>query len=126
MNVLYLDQSGQLGGGEIALLPWLCVQRDHSLVVLFEDGPFREHLEREGVPVQVVPMDGLKEVRRGAGWRSAFSALPALLRTRAAMRRIARNHDVLYANSMKALMVAALIRRRRQPVVWHLRDILSP
>ena len=125
MKVLYLDQSGQLGGGEIALLPWLCLKRDDALVVLLEDGPFRERLEHEGVPVQVVSMAGLKQVRRESGWSSTLSSLPALLKTRAELRRTSRNFDVLYANSMKALIVAALIKRWRQPIVWHLRDIIS-
>ena len=86
---------------------------------------FANGFEHESVPVLVVPLAGLKQVRRESGWKSVLASVPGLLQTRSHLRRVARDYDLLYANSMKALLVACLVRRWNQPVVWHLRDILS-
>jgi glycosyltransferase involved in cell wall biosynthesis len=129
MKILCIDQTGQLGGGEIALLPWLKASRDDVTMLLFEDGPFRPLLESIGVPVYVLVSGAVsssfKSVRRESGLRSLASILPALFRLRAEVARIAGPFDLLYANSQKAFFVAALAKRRGQPLVWHLRDILT-
>jgi glycosyltransferase involved in cell wall biosynthesis len=125
MKTLYLDQTGQLGGGEIALLPWLCHVRAGAHVVLFEDGPFRTLLEENGVSVEVLALNNLKQVRRESGPLAVLSALPALLSLRRRVAAIAADYDVLYANSQKAFLIAAMAKRRGQPLVWHLRDILT-
>jgi glycosyltransferase involved in cell wall biosynthesis len=125
MKTLYLDQTGQLGGGEIALLPWLCHVRAGAHVVLFEDGPFRTLLEESGVSVEVLALNNLKQVRRESGPLAVLSALPALLSLRRRVAAIAADYDVLYANSQKAFLIAAMAKRRGQPLVWHLRDILT-
>jgi glycosyltransferase involved in cell wall biosynthesis len=125
MKTLYLDQTGQLGGGEIALLPWLCHVRADAHVVLFEDGPFRALLEENGVPVEVLALNNLKQVRRESGALALLRTLPALLSLRRRIAVLAAGYDLLYANSQKAFLVAALAKRRGQPLVWHLRDILT-
>lgn len=125
MSVLYLDQTGQLGGGEIALLPWLERAGEDAMVILFEEGPFRTALEKRGVPVRVLTLDALNHIRRESGLSAILRLLPALWRTRARLSRLLRGFDVIYANSQKAFLLAALSRRRGQPLVWHLRDILT-
>ncbi len=125
MKILCIDQTGQLGGGEIALLPWLKANAGDVTMLLFEDGPFRPLLEASGLRVHVLSSVGLKGVRRESGLASMTSILPAFLRLRRAVAAIASGFDVLYANSQKAFLVAALARRRGRPLVWHLRDILT-
>jgi hypothetical protein len=106
MNVLYIDQTGQLGGGELSLFDWLKVSPQNTQVVLFEDGPFRPMLEELGIPVKVLPLAGLNEVRRESGLLKLASRLPALLSLR------------------KRLAGAALLTRRRSS--WlHLRAVLA-
>jgi glycosyltransferase involved in cell wall biosynthesis len=62
--------------------------------------------------------------------RSLFRAAPMLLRLLATAAEIAgraRAHDVVYANSQKAFVLAGLAAFvARRPLVWHLHDILSP
>jgi glycosyltransferase involved in cell wall biosynthesis len=125
MKILYIDQTGQLGGGELAILPWLRAHSDGARVVLFEDGPFRPLLEECGIPVDVFALDTLKGVRRESGIASIFSSLPAFASLRRRLTRLAEGFDVLYANSQKAFLLAALSKRRGQPLIWHLRDILT-
>lgn len=126
MRVLYVDQTGKLGGGEIALLPWLCSTAGKDMaVVLFEDGPFRNLLEEAGVTVEVIVQDKLKSVRRESGYRALFTAIPALLSLKKRLSKTARNFDVLYANSQKAFLLTTLCKQKNQCLVWHLRDILT-
>jgi glycosyltransferase involved in cell wall biosynthesis len=93
--------------------------------VLFEDGPFRPLLEELGIPVEILPLAGLKEVRRESGSLKLVSTLPALLNLRKRLAERALQADVLYANSQKAFFLAAFAKRAGQPLVWHLRDILT-
>ncbi len=125
MNISYIDQTGQLGGGELSLLDWLRVSPQDARVILFEDGPFRPLLEELGIPVEVLPLAGLKEVRRESGSLKLVSTLPALLSLRKRLAERALQADVLYANSQKAFFLAAFAKRTGQPLVWHLRDILT-
>jgi glycosyltransferase involved in cell wall biosynthesis len=125
MKILYIDQTGQLGGGELAILPWLRAHSEGARMVLFEDGPFRPLLEECGIPVDVFALDALKGVRRESGIASIFSSLPAFASLRSRLAKLAEGFDVLYANSQKAFLIAALSKRRGQPLIWHLRDILT-
>jgi glycosyltransferase involved in cell wall biosynthesis len=125
MKILYVDQTGQLGGGELSLLDWLRISPQNARVVLFEDGPFRPMLEELGIPVAVLPLASLKGVRRESGLWKLLSTLPAWLSLRNRLAQATRQADVLYANSQKAFLLSAFARRSGQPLVWHLRDILT-
>jgi hypothetical protein len=125
MKILYVDQTGQLGGGELALLPWLIANSADACVALFEDGPFRTLLEDRGVAVEVLTLSTLKKVRRESGIGPVLLALPAIVSLYRRLAKLAAGFEVLYANSQKAFLVAALAKRRNQPLVWHLRDILT-
>jgi glycosyltransferase involved in cell wall biosynthesis len=125
MKILYVDQTGQLGGGELSLLDWLRLSPQNAHVVLFEDGPFRPLLEELGVSVEVLPLAALKGVRRESGFWKLLSTVPAWLSLRRRLAQAAIQADVLYANSQKAFLLSAFARRSGQPLVWHLRDILT-
>jgi glycosyltransferase involved in cell wall biosynthesis len=125
MKVLYVDQTGQLGGGEVAILPWIAAHSEGARVVLFTDGPFRERLESSGVAVTVLELGSLKDVRRESSLLRSFSSFGALLSLRRALTTYLKGADVVYANSQKAFLLCVLARVRGQRLVWHLRDILS-
>lgn len=128
LRVLFVDQSGQLGGAELSLVDIAHAYSDDSEVVLFEDGPFRKILELHHISVNVLKGGAtLSAVRRESAEGLGVRALPgvALLALRLAIR--ARRFDLLYPNTQKALVVAAIAGiLARRPVIWHLRDILSP
>lgn len=125
MKVLFVDQTGQLGGGELSLLDIVRGTTHTAEVVLFSDGPFRKLLEEIPVRVHLLAAGSAGEVRREAGVSSLFSAVPSFLELRNKLARIAKDFDVIYANSQKAFLVSALARRRGQPLIWHLRDMLQ-
>ncbi len=96
-------------------------------VALFQTGPLHEYLCDHGYDTTVVALpSSLQAVTRQAGLGRALRSVPAMA---GLVRRIivqARSHDVIYANSQKALVVSALAGFiARRPVIWHLRDILT-
>jgi glycosyltransferase involved in cell wall biosynthesis len=126
-RVLALDQSGVLGGAELSLLEIVKALRARIEVVLFDDGPFRTALDTAGVNVRVLDSGALREVRKQGGTPplgQALKGVAALVRATVAR---ARHADVIYANTQRAMVIGALAGRfARRPVVWHLRDIVSP
>ncbi|MDF3839478.1 glycosyltransferase family 4 protein [Cupriavidus basilensis] len=124
--LLFVDQSGELGGAELSLLDIARHRRGDGEVLLLSDGPFRRRLEAEGVKVAVEDGGAIGAIRTrglGAGVLRALMALPGLVRR---VARRARQADVVYANTQKAMAVAVLGRwLHRRPVIWHLRDIVD-
>jgi glycosyltransferase involved in cell wall biosynthesis len=124
-RILALDHVGVLGGAELSMLDVVTGLGDDVTVRLFVDGPFREALERRGVDVRVLPMGALALVRKESRVPSPRAVLAAW-RMAGAVAREGAAVRVLYANSQKAFIVAALAGRRcGRPVVWHLRDLLG-
>jgi glycosyltransferase involved in cell wall biosynthesis len=127
VKLLFLDQTAELGGAELSLFSEVTNLPHVSLVLLFEDGAFREMLALAGVNVAVIPASpGAMTVRREAGMLTVFFALPAVLRLVLTVAKRAKAYDIIYANSQKAFVVgifAAVLARR--PLVWRLRDVLS-
>jgi glycosyltransferase involved in cell wall biosynthesis len=125
-RILFVDHSAVLGGGELSLLDICRRYRETSTVLLLSDGPFRDLLQSEGVPVTLLEAgSSVLAVRRDGAGRSAAAAagLASLVWK---LARVARQFDLLYANSQKAFVVSALAGAiARRPVIWHLRDILS-
>jgi len=122
---MYVDQTGQLGGGELSLLDFIDHSTHYAEVALFADGPFRVAIENLGVTTHLIRDGSIGKVRRTAGICSALAALPALIRMTRHLRQLTTSFDILYANSQKAFLVCTLARHRGQPLIWHLRDMLT-
>ncbi|MBN3825335.1 glycosyltransferase family 4 protein, partial [Burkholderia sp. Ac-20384] len=98
--------------------------RANADVLLFDDGPFRAALDEIGARVDVVDQGALAGVRKQGG--VSIGAVKQLVRLVRDVARRARRAEVIYANTQRAMVVAALAGRlARKPVVWHLRDIVS-
>ena len=125
MKILFLDQSGKPGGAELCLLDIAKPYRDRCLVGLFADGGFKDLLQQHQIPVQVLTGRSL-QVSKDSGLFQGASSVGQLLPLIARVAKLAREYDIIYANTQKALVVgaiASLISRR--PLVYHLHDILS-
>ncbi|NNF58314.1 MAG: glycosyltransferase [Rhodothermaceae bacterium] len=126
-RVLFVDHAAVMGGAEWSLLSLARRWRSERAVTLFEDGPFRQHLNEAEVPVDILPASAaVLGATRGGGAVADLLTVPGILALATRLARQARRFDVLYANSQKALVigaVAALLARR--PLVWHLRDIIT-
>ena len=124
--VLVVDHAAVLGGAQLSLLDIAVAFRERSSIALLEDGPFAAVLESRGVRVlRIGGGDELRSVKK----RSAVPGirpLAALVRVARLVARAAPRYELLYANSPKSFLVAALAgAMARKPVVWHLRDILD-
>jgi len=126
-RILFIGQTGELGGAELVLLDIVSHYRDRCEVVLLADGPLRPRLLAAGVSVTVIAGGkNLLEVSRQGGRLQTLASAPQVLKTGWRIAAVGRRCDVLYPNSQKAAivtMIAGIFARR--PVVWHLHDILS-
>ncbi len=127
MKILFLDQTAELGGGELSMLSEVMHLSHECVVFLFEDGPLRALLNNAAVPVTVAENPfGAIAVKKGSGFIAAMLSAPAVFSLVLEVARQARRFDLVYANSQKALMVGALASLlARRPLVWHLHDILD-
>jgi glycosyltransferase involved in cell wall biosynthesis len=126
-RILFVDQTARFGGGERVLYTAVKGMPKNPTVFLFEDGPLRELLESAGVFCRIATSRvELQLIHRDRGMLRALPIAGALLRLGRELARVAREHDLVVANSQKAFVVAALAARIAQrPLVWWLHDILS-
>ncbi|MBD2251697.1 glycosyltransferase [Nostoc parmelioides] len=126
MKILFLDQSGKPGGAELCLIDIAKPYRDRALVGLFADGAFKTLLEQHHIPVEVFTNQPI-QVRKQSNLLQAFGSLGQLAPLVAKVVQRAREYDLIYANTQKALVVGAIASFiARRPLVYHLHDILSP
>lgn len=125
-TVLFLDHSSEMGGAELYLLD---VARNvpNARVLLFTHGPFEDELHAANVPVAVAgAADAIMKVSRDGSLLDGLRAIPAVARMLWRMIQAARDADVLYANSQKSFVVAAVASMLTGvPLIWNLHDILS-
>ena len=126
-RVLFINHSAALGGGELSLLDIARYYSMSSRVVLFADGPFRKRLVDADVAVDVLPApQAVMEVPREGSIMQDLYSVPSVLKLAQHVARLARGYDLLYANSLKALVVGALAGKiAGKPMIWHARDMLT-
>lgn len=133
-RVLYVDQTGQLGGAELCLLDSILERRTqlglsdhHDQVVLFDEGPFATALRRQNASVHVLSSsDKIANIRKDAGIRQHALAIGSVGRLTWALRRLCRDYDIVYANTAKALLTSSIACvRLGTPLIYHLHDLLT-
>ncbi|WP_075323142.1 glycosyltransferase family 4 protein [Acidithiobacillus albertensis] len=125
MNILFVDQTAKLSGGELALLDIVTPYKDGSKVILFENGPLRAELVKRQVKVEtIIPNGALNNIRRGS--RIPMASITSLVRLARSVAQEAKNFDFIFANSQKAGLISVLAGQlASKPVVWYLHDILN-
>ena len=126
-QILFIDYTAQLAGGQLCLADIAIHLRNRCQVFLFESGPLQELLKKNGVTVRVPERQrSTLAVRKRSGWLAYLTSLPVLVGLIVSLARTAKRFDLLYANTAKALMVAipvALLQRK--PLLVHLHDIIG-
>ncbi|MBE9140723.1 glycosyltransferase [Nodosilinea sp. LEGE 07088] len=126
MKILFLDQSGKLGGAELSLLDVASAFSPHCLVGVFQDGPFPQALASRHIPYQVLAQSSIA-VSKESPWADGAKSLGQLAPLVATIARLGQDFDLIYTNTSKALILGALASRLcGKPLVHHLRDIVSP
>jgi glycosyltransferase involved in cell wall biosynthesis len=125
-RVLFVNHTGSLGGAELVMLDLAAHLRDRCTVLLLSHGPLAARLREAGVEVQTLPAGpALLDVRRDNRRLSAGTVAEIFSVARRAAP-VARTHDVVYANSQKALVVGGVTAAfARRPFIWHLHDIMN-
>ncbi|HEY9301917.1 MAG TPA: glycosyltransferase [Phormidium sp.] len=125
MKILFLDQSGNLGGAELCLADIAKLYSGDCLVALFSDGAFRKLLEHHCIPVQVLTETSIP-IRKDSTLIQGVSSIRSLIPLVTKVANLARGYDLIYANTQKALVIGALASLySNRPLVYHLHDILS-
>ncbi len=125
MKILFLDQSGKPGGAELCLIDIAKPYRDSSLVGLFADGDFKSLLQQNHIPVEVLTNQPI-QVRKESSLLKGLGSLGQLVPLIIKVAKKAREYDLIYANTQKALVIGAIASFfARRPLVYHLHDILS-
>lgn len=125
-RVLFVNHTSTVSGGEMVLLdavkPW-----PGATAFLFEDGPLAPAMRDRGLAVvRARHGAGLSAIRRDGPLRRAVPLAGRLAATTLDVALAARGHDVVYANSQKAFVLAAIATGLvRRPLIWHLHDILD-
>ncbi len=126
-QILFIDYTGELGGGQLCLADIAFHLRNRCEVFLFESGPFQELLEKNGVLVRLPNWQNTSFVRAEKielVRLSVFGSGADFFGDELA--RVAKRFDLLYANTAKALMVAVPVALlQRKPLLVHLHDIIS-
>jgi glycosyltransferase involved in cell wall biosynthesis len=125
-RVLFVNHTSTGAGAELVLLDLVQAWAGAS-AYLFENGTLNAAMRSRGVQVQVARWGGgLASVRRDSNLLRALPLVGQLAATTAGLARAARRHDVIYANSQKAFVLAsAAAVLARRPLIWHLHDIIS-
>lgn len=125
MKILFLDQTGQLGGAELVLVDLAKPYRESCLVGLFADGPFRNLLQQQQIPVQVLTSQ-LIRVHKDSSLLQGLRGLSQLVPLIIKVTQLSRHYNLICANTQKALVVGALASWLSGcPLVYYLHDILS-
>ena len=125
MKILFLDQSGNLGGAELNLLDLGKLYRASCLVGLFADGSFREALEENKIPVRILSNQQLKISKNSNFWQS-ITQIGQIIPLIKEVVQLSHDYDLIYANTQKAMVVGAIVSLlTKKPLVFHLHDILS-
>jgi glycosyltransferase involved in cell wall biosynthesis len=133
MRIVYLNHVAQLSGGELALLR-LVTHLDDVLphVILAEHGPLVDELTRAGISTEVLPMAERARGLRKDSVTARSLRVGAVLDTALYVARLARRlrrlrPDIVHTNSLKAGVYGSIAARLAGvPIVWHVRDRISP
>ena len=126
-RVLFVDQTAQLGGAELWLKDIVLGRGGNDRVFLFQDGPLAQLLQEHDVDVMTRAISGrLGGLKKESGVLVKLASSLDVVGMMRAVGKAARDCDAIYANTPKALVVAALAGAiARKPVIYHLHDILS-
>lgn len=132
IRVVVVGHTAQLSGGELAISRLISTMVSVAVhVVLAEDGPLVNVLERAGATVEVLPMDrrarNLRKDRIRAGGVPFFAGWATMTYTLRLARRLRQlKPDLVHTNTLKAALYGGVAARvAGVPCLWHVRDRIA-
>jgi glycosyltransferase involved in cell wall biosynthesis len=125
-RVLFVNHTSKISGAEFVLLD-IVRSFPNATAFLFEHGPLEDELRGRGLAMVCSRFGtGLSEVRRDKSLWAAAPVIGKLAAVASELAATARRHDIVYANSQKAFVLAAFAcALARRPLIWHLHDIID-
>ncbi|HEY3739941.1 MAG TPA: glycosyltransferase family 4 protein [Bryobacteraceae bacterium] len=128
MNILFIDQFGEMGGGQqclVELMPAIAERGWHSFAAVPADGGLAQRLAQLGAVVETISLgDYSPGAKNTADFARFLMAAPRLaLQLRSMIRR--HRMDLVYANGPRVLPAAA-IAAGRLPLIFHAHNYLAP
>jgi glycosyltransferase involved in cell wall biosynthesis len=129
LRVLFLSPVPDFkGGAERSLLDLLANPAIEPLLVVPAGGPLSEHATRRNVPVQVLELGNISDVRRPFRFSQGIRVLIQLFSVARQLVDICRRRriDLVHSNGLKAHVIAVTARLvGGRPCVTHIRDIAN-
>ncbi len=127
-GTLFVNHTSRLGGAELVLLDVVAGFKPEASVLLLERGALEGALAARGARVMLASSGrSLAAIKRDRSLLRALLYVGPLADATVKIMRLARQHQVVYANSQKAFVLAAPAAfLARRPLIWHLHDIMSP
>jgi glycosyltransferase involved in cell wall biosynthesis len=129
VRVVVIGHTAQLSGGELAISRLISSMDSVDVhVVLAEDGPLVENLERAGATVEVLPMaERARNLRKdrvrigGMPLQTTFATIGYTIKLARRLRRL--KPDVVHTNTLKSALYGGVAARAVGiPCLWHVRD----
>jgi glycosyltransferase involved in cell wall biosynthesis len=129
LRVLFLSPVPDFkGGAERSLLDLLANPAIEPLLVVPAEGPLSEHAKRKNVPVEVLELGNISDIRRPFRFSRGIRVLAQLLSVARQLAEICRRRriDLVHSNGLKAHVIAVIARLvGGRPCVTHVRDIAN-
>jgi glycosyltransferase involved in cell wall biosynthesis len=133
IRVALISHTGEQGGAELSMVDLADELRRLDvapLLVFLEDGPVVDVARRRGIPAAVVALSAKTvRVRRHQAFASSATASVDVIGCAVRLASLVKKADMqlIHTNSLKAHVIGGVAGRfARTPVLWHLRDIVSP
>lgn len=126
-RAIFVSHTGQKGGAELFLIDLLTQAGEPWSACFLANGPAIEEARARGIPTHVVNAgEWLLAIRKGSSARAVLRGISDLFAVARDVARLAKDADVIWANSQKSLFVCAIASRLSgRPLVWGLHDILG-
>lgn len=122
--VIWESQSNISGGQQVALNIAGCLHHKYDLsFIIPAPGRLSDELNNMGIDVNYIPIGSYQRERKSAAdiIKFLWFTPPVLLK----LYRIAKDADLIYANSTKLFIWSAIVgSMANTPVIWHLHNLL--
>lgn len=127
-NILFVHQSAEMYGSDKTLLVLVTEFKKKALnpiVVLPNDGPLKEALEKENITVIIAPV--FKVSRKMFGVRNLISLPKQISKAIKILDQINKKDkiDLVYSNTLAVLIGLIYAKKRKIKHIWHVHEIIE-
>lgn len=127
-NILFVHQSAEMYGSDKTLLVLVSEFKKralHPIVVLPNDGPLKEALEKEHISVVIAPV--FKISRKMFGLQNLISLPKQISKAIKILDQINEKNkiDLVYSNTLAVLIGLIYAQKRKIKHIWHVHEIIE-